>query len=298
MDRFQEMQIFVRIAERSSFTLAADDLHIPRATVTNMVKRLEARLETRLLERTTRRVNMTQEGEYFYQRCLHILSELEDTESTFLAKNPKGLLKVNLQGTLAQHFVMPYLDDFMTRYPEIQLHIGVDDRLIDLVKEGVDCVLRAGTLLDSTLVAKPLALMPQVTVASPKYINKFGLPTDIAQLADHVTIGYRSKEFGHQTDLDFMVEGQQKQVVVPTNLFVNSADLYTGAALTGLGIIQVPRYRVEQELAHGRLIELLPETPPPAMPVSALMTHRQQLSSRTRVFIDWLQERFHHHNTA
>lgn len=292
MDRFQEMQIFVRIAERNSFTQAAEDLQLPRATVTNTIKRLEARLGSRLLQRTTRQVRMTQEGQYYYRRCLQILAELEDTERTFLEKNPKGLLRVNLQGTLAKHFVVPYLADFVARYPDIQLHIGEDDRLVDLVREGIDCVLRAGTLQDSTLVARPLAQMPQLTVASPDYLAKFGTPNNIEQLSRHQAVGYSSHEFGHQTDLDFVVDNQVVAVNLRADIFVNGADLYTGASLAGLGIIQVPRYRIEQQLKENRLVELLSETPPPAMPVSALMTHHKQLSSRTRVFVDWLVERF------
>ncbi|TCS37585.1 LysR family transcriptional regulator [Reinekea marinisedimentorum] len=292
MDRFQEMQVFVRVAERSSFTLAADDLQMPRATVTNMIKRLEARLNCRLLERTTRQVRVTQEGQYFYRRCLQILSDVEDTERTFLEKNPSGLLRVNLQGTLASHFVTPYLGDFTRRYPNIRLHIGEDDRLIDLVREGVDCVLRAGTLHDSTLIARPLAYMPQVTVASPDYLETNGTPKTLEQLANHRAIAYNPHGNGEQTTLDFRVNQQLTEVTLPASLIVNGADLYTGAALAGLGIIQVPRYRIEQQLQQKQLLEILPQTPPPPMPVSALMTHNRQLSSRTRVFVDWLVERF------
>ena len=170
MDRFQEMQVFVRIADRCSFSLAAEDLQIPRATVTNLIKRLEHRLGVRLLERTTRQVHMTHDGEAFYHRCARLLADLEETENSFRDVPPKGLLRVNLQGTLAKYFVVPALGDFLTQYPDITLQMGEDDRLVDLVREGVDCVLRAGRLQDSSMIGRQVALMEQITVASPAYL--------------------------------------------------------------------------------------------------------------------------------
>ena len=140
------MQVFVRIADRHSFSLASEDLQIPRATVTNLIKRLEERIGVRLLARTTRQVRMTQEGEAYYHRCVRLLADLEETESSFRNAPPKGLLRVNLQSTLARHFVMPALGDFLAKYPDITVHVGEDDRLVDLVREGLDCVLRAGVL--------------------------------------------------------------------------------------------------------------------------------------------------------
>ena len=166
MDRFQEMQALMRIAERQSFTEAAEDLQIPRATVTNLIKRVEQRLGTRLLERTTRTVRLTQDGEAHYRRCVRLLADVEEAEGSFRNAAPKGQLRVNLQGTLARHFVVPALPDFLARHPELTLHIGEDDRLIDLVREGVDCVLRAGTLQDSSMVGRRVALLPQVTVTA------------------------------------------------------------------------------------------------------------------------------------
>lgn len=174
MDRFQEMQVFIRIAERSSFTHAADDLQIPRATVTNLLKRMEERLGTRLLERTTRTVRLTHDGEAFYRRCVRLVADMEEAEGSFRNVAPKGLLRVNLQGTLARHFVVPALPEFIAQYPDIELQIGEDDRLVDLVREGIDCVLRAGTLQDSSMVGRRVALMEQVTVASPAYLEQFG----------------------------------------------------------------------------------------------------------------------------
>jgi DNA-binding transcriptional LysR family regulator len=143
MDRFQEMQVFVRIAERRSFSQAAEDLQIPRATVTTLIKRMEKRLGARLLERTTRQVRMTHDGEAYYQRCVRLLADLEEADGAFLNTAPKGLLRVNAQGTLAKNFVMPGLPGFLARYPDIVLHLGEDDRLVDLVREGsIACCAR------------------------------------------------------------------------------------------------------------------------------------------------------------
>ncbi|WED25221.1 LysR family transcriptional regulator [Vibrio sp. DW001] len=292
MDRFQEMQVFVRIAQCGSFSQAAEDLQIPRATVSNLVKRLEKRLGTRLLERTTRQVRMTQEGESYYRRCLRILADLEEADSEFQNKPPKGQLRVNLQGTLAKYFVMPNIQSFVTRYPDISLHIGEDDRLVDLVREGVDCVLRAGNLQDSSLIAKPLANMEQITVAAPAYFKKYGVPKSLGSLKDHMAVAYLSTAIGLDTSLDFVVEGEVKEVVMSSAVSVTGSELYTDAALSGLGLIQVPRYRIQKALEEGRLQQVLTEFPPPNMPVSVLYPQNRQVSARVRVFIDWLSEQF------
>jgi DNA-binding transcriptional LysR family regulator len=292
MDRFQEMQVFVRIAQCGSFSKAAEDLQIPRATVSNLVKRLENRLGVRLLERTTRQVRTTQEGDNYYRRCLRILADLEEADSAFQNKPPKGLLRINLQGTLAKHFVMPNIQDFVSHYPDVSLHIGEDDRLIDLVKEGIDCVLRAGHLQDSSLIAKPLANMEQVTVASPDYLAKYGHPTQLESLKDHKVVAYLSSVIGLDSSLDFVVEGKLHEINLASSVSVTGADLYTDAALSGLGLIQVPRYRVEKALIEGKLQQVLKEFPVPTMPVSVLYPQNRQVSARVRVFIDWLSEQF------
>ncbi|ENE2732211.1 LysR family transcriptional regulator [Stenotrophomonas maltophilia] len=292
MDRFQEMQVFVRIADRQSFTLAADDLRIPRATVTNLIKRLEQRLGVRLLERTTRQVRMTHDGAAYYQRCVRLLSDLEEAESAFRDARPKGLLRVNLQGTLARHFVMPALGGFMAAYPDIRLHVAEDDRLVDLVREGVDCVLRAGTLQDSSLVGRQVAALEQVTVASPAYLQRHGVPRALADLARHWAVDYAGGTGTRLPTLDFRVDGQVEEHALQSRIAVTGADLYTGAALAGLGLIQVPRYRVLQELASGQLQIVLPDQPPPPMPVTVLYPQNRQLSARVRVFAHWLAELF------
>ncbi|OTP68185.1 LysR family transcriptional regulator [Caballeronia sordidicola] len=292
MDRFQEMQVFIRIAERSSFTQAADDLQIPRATVTNLLKRMEERLGTRLLERTTRTVRLTHDGEAFYRCCVRLIADMEEAEGSFRNVAPKGLLRVNVQGTLAKNFVVPALPGFIAMYPDIELQIGEDDRLVDLVREGIDCVLRAGTLQDSSMVGRRVALMEQVTVASPAYLAQFGEPLTLESLSAHRAVNYVSSGLGRVFPLEFTVDDRVVEMQLPAVLSVTGADLYTGAAVAGLGMVQVPRYRVKEELSEGKLKIVLDAFAPPPMPVSVLYPQNRQLSSRVRVFAQWLRDIF------
>ncbi|SAL01533.1 LysR family transcriptional regulator [Caballeronia calidae] len=296
MDRFQEMQVFVRIAERHSFTQAADDLQMPRATVTNLMKRMEERLGARLLERTTRTVRLTLDGEAHYRRCVRLIADLEEAEGSFRHAEPKGLLRVNLQGTLARHFIMPGLPAFLERHRQIELQIGEDDRLVDLVREGVDCVLRAGTLQDSSMVGRRVALLEQVTVASPAYLSREGVPDDVEALASHRAVNFVSSATGRVLPLEFTMNERVETIELKAAVSVTGVELYTQAALAGLGIVQVPRYHVDDALADGRLQVLLPDLPPPPMPVSVLYPHNRQLSARVRVFADWLSDVFAEHN--
>ena len=292
MDRFQEMQVFVRIAERGSFTLAAEDLQLPRATVSNLIQRLESRLGVRLLERTTRTVRTTPDGDAYRQRCLRLLADLDEADGLFRQAAPKGLLRVNLQGTLARRFVVPALPTFLSQYPQLELQIGEDDRLVDLVREGVDCVLRAGQLRDSSLVAKRVARLRQVTCASPAYLQRFGVPDSLSALEGHRAVNFVSSATGQPLPMEFMVNGELRNVPLPGAVSVTGADVYAGAALAGLGLVQVPRYRVAEELARGQLHEVLPDMPVPDLPVSVLYPQNRQLSVRVRVFVQWIAELF------
>ncbi|HBV00739.1 LysR family transcriptional regulator, partial [Thalassospira lucentensis] len=182
MDRFEEMRNFVRVVERKSFTKAAGDLLIPRATMTNSIQRLEARLRTRLLDRTTRTVVPTLDGEAYYRRCVDILAELEEADGIFRRTDPRGLLRVNLQGTLARKFIIPRLPEFLERYPCIDLMISDGDRFVDLVHEGFDCVVRSGGLSNSSMIARRLAILREATIASPDYIARTGMPETLEDL--------------------------------------------------------------------------------------------------------------------
>lgn len=291
IDTLRAMRVFVRIYERKSFTLAADDLNMPRATLTHVINALEAHLGARLLERSTRRVEPTLDGDAYYERCLHLLAEIEDAENAFRTVAPKGLLRVNLQGSLARQFVIPALPAFMERYPGIDVAVSEADRFVDLVREGVDCVLRAGTLGDSTLTGRRVANLRQVTCASGEYVKQFGEPASLEDLAGHRAINYVSST-GRRYPFEFMVDGTQTDVEIPGRVTVSGAEVYAAAGLAGLGMIQVPRYRVAALLDQGTLIELLPHHPPPPMPVSVLYPQSRHMSPRVRVFVDWLTQVF------
>lgn len=292
MDQVKAMKVFVRIYERSSFTLAADDLNLPRATLTHTLNQFEAWLGTRLLERSTRRVRPTLDGEAYYQRCVLLLAELEEAELAFRGVAPKGRLRVDLHGTLAKYFVIPALPQFMARYPEIELSISEADRFVDLIAEGVDCVLRAGTLGDSALIGRRVATLRQVTCASPTYLRKYGEPKCLADLATHRAVNYVSRTTAKLFPFEFMVDGELEEVIIEGALSVFGAEIYSASAVAGLGIIQCPHYRMAELIEQGVMREILTDTPPPPMPVSVLYPHNRHLSPRVRVFVDWLSEIF------
>lgn len=292
MDRFEAMRAFSRVVERRSFTLAAEDTGLPRSTVTDAVKQLEARLGVRLLQRTTRHVSPTLDGEAYYRRCLTILSDIEDAESAFAGTKPKGLLRVDVHGKLARHFVLPGLPVFLKEYPDIQLYMSEGDKLVDLIREGIDCVLRVGDLQDSDMIARRVALLEEVTCVSPDYIARFGLPQSIDDLSGHQMIGFWSTAIGGLLPLEFTAGGGIRTVSLPAVISVNGADTLAAAARLGLGIMQAPRYSLEEDLRQGTLVAILPDNPPTRTPVSLLYPRSRQLSPRVRVFIDWLSREF------
>ncbi|WP_336079656.1 LysR family transcriptional regulator [Thalassospira sp. CH_XMU1448-2] len=294
MDRFEDMRNFVRVVERQSFTKAAGDLLIPRATMTNSIQRLEDRLGTRLLERTTRTVKPTHDGEAYYHRCVRILADLEDADTSFTNPDPRGLLRVNLQGTLARTFIIPAISEFKERYPCINLVIADGDRFVDLVHEGFDCVLRSGDLASSSMIGRRLTLLREVTIASPDYLARVGIPETLDDLEaqGHQMVCFLSGADDKPIPLDFVVAGKVREITLPPSISVTGADTYAACAAAGLGLVQVPRYRVVDDLRSGRLVEVLPEYPPEPMPVSVLYPQNRQLSARVRVFVDWICDLF------
>ena len=289
MDRFDAMRVFTRVLERRSFTLAAEDLGIPRSTVTDAIKQLEKRLGTQLFLRTTRHVNPTLDGQAYYQRCIEIIASIEDAEGGFSGAMPRGLLRVEVQGTLARHFLLPELPAFLEKYPDIELYMTEGDRFVDPVREGIDCVLRVGLLQDSDMIARRVAMLDEVTVASPAYLARFGEPRHPDQLTDgHQMIGFRASGSIARMPLEFMVDGKLRTVTIPAPVSVNAAESYTAAASLGLGIIQIPRYHAMKHIAGGKLVQILGAYPPSSSPVSVVYPRDRQLSPRVRVFIDWI----------
>ncbi|MBN8949364.1 MULTISPECIES: LysR family transcriptional regulator [unclassified Rhizobium] len=298
MDRFDAMRVFCRVVERRSFTLAAEDTGLPRSTVTDAIKQLESRLGIRLLQRTTRHVSPTLDGEAYYQRCLRILSDIEDAEGAFAGAKPKGVLRVDVHGTLARHFVLPNLPSFLETYPDIELQITEGDRFVDLIREGIDCVLRVGTLQDSDMIGRRVAMLEEVTLAAPAYVERFGMPAHPDRLDGHRMVGFRSSATGGLLPLEFQIDGAIREITLPATISVNAAESYFAAAKLGLGLIQVPRYHAEDALRSGDLLHILQKYPPTRTPVSMLYPRSRQLSPRVRVFIDWLVKVFAGQNSA
>ncbi len=292
MDRFDVMRLFVRIVERRSFTQAAHDMDVPRSTCTKVIHDLEERLGARLLQRTTRVVRPTLDGEAYYLRCLGILDDIEDADGVFRNATPKGVLRVEVQGTIARHFLLPALPAFFERYPDIELAISESERWVDLVQEGVDCALRYGQLRDSELVARQVGMLERLTVATPDYLACYGTPTSIDELDGHRVVGLRSISTGHITPMEFGQGNQSRTVSLPCILSMTGTESYLAGIRLGLGMAQVPRFHIEDELRSGALVPLLADTPPPSAPVSLLYSRTRQLSPRVRVFLDWAAREF------
>jgi DNA-binding transcriptional LysR family regulator len=193
-----------------------------------------------------------------------------------------------VQGTLARYFLLPQLPEFLAEYPGIELYMSEGDRLVDLVREGIDCVLRVGAVQESDMVARRVAMLEEVTVAAPAYVERFGMPQSIDELDGHRMIGFHSSATGNVLPLEFLVHGVLRTVTLPATLSVNGADSYAAAARLGLGLIQAPRYRFEDDLLRGTLVTVLADYPPSPSPVSVLYPRNRQLAPRVRVFIDWL----------
>lgn len=292
MDRFYAMRVFTRIVERRSFTKAADDLGLPRSSVTDAVQGLEARLGVRLLQRTTRQVNPTLDGEAYYKRCVSLIADLEDAEGAFIGAKPSGLIRVDVHGTQARHFLLPGLARFHAIYPDICLHFSEAHQPVDLIRDGFDCILRAGELSDSPLIRRRLATLDRGTFASPAYLGRHGTPVSPDDLDDHEMIGLLAPDSTEIRPFSFTVGATVRAITLPAMMTVTGPETNVAAACHGLGLIQVPRYRVAPELASGALVEILAAFPPTPLPVHALYSHKHQLSPRLRVFIDWVAEQF------
>jgi len=290
MDRIQAMQIFTRVAEGGSFVRAAQTLSLPSSTVTSTIKNLEKYLQVRLLNRTTRRMSLTPEGLQYLMQCREILSLIEHAESslTDAVRRPQGRIRVDMPAGIAHFIVMPNLQDFYLRYPDIYLMIGVSDRQVDLVQEGVDCVIRTGELTSSTLVARPLGRFRWVTCASPDYLREYGIPQSPTELSQHRAIHYFSSQTRHANELRFVQGTETLSVPVSGEAAVNETGLYIKMCLGGFGLAQLAERIVLEHLQEERLIEVLADWQPPSVPVTLLYPHQRFLSPAVRAFADWI----------
>ena len=292
MDRFDRMRLFTRVVERGSFSAAALDLGLARSTATEAIKGLEADLGVRLLDRTTRHVAATLDGEDYYRRCIAILADVEEAEGAFRAGNPDGLLRIDAHPHLTRNFLLPGLPTFLARYPDLRIHFGQGDRYVDLVREGFDCVIRAGELEDSGLIARRLGALGEVTVASPAYLARHGVPKTPDDLAGHLAVGFISSRTGEVMPLELIENGRTRYVTLKTRVTANDSGTANALARTGFGLVQAPRYHFAEALETGAMVEVLPDFPPPPTPLTALYPQNRHTALRLRVFLEWVQTIF------
>ena len=289
MDRIDRFRIFARVVEAASFTRAADGLGLPRSSVSAAVAELEDRVGVRLLNRTTRKVAPTQDGAVFYERCLRVVADVEETEGLFRGgAEPAGKLRIDVPGRIGRLIVAPALPAFLDAYPAIDVALGVTDRAVDLVEENVDCVLRVGPLTDSGLIARSIGTLPLVNVASPVYLARHGSPASPDDLAAHWAVNYASPSTGRVELWEWIEGGDLRTQPMRARATVNSAEAYIACCLAGLGLIQIPAYDVRAHLGTGELVEVLPGYRAEPLPMTLLYPHRRHLSRRVQVFADWL----------
>ncbi|MCT4715732.1 LysR family transcriptional regulator [Enterobacteriaceae bacterium H18W14] len=290
MDKIHAMQLFIRVAELESFSRAADTLGLPKGSVSRQIQALESLLGTRLLYRTTRRVQLTQDGMVYYERCRDLLANLEELDGLFLhdPSSISGRLRIDMPVSVAKNLVMPKLPAFLQQYPGIELELSSSDRMVDVVREGFDCVVRVGQLKDSGLVARNLGKLTQINCASPDYLTRFGYPEKLEDLASHAVVHYALNLGTRPQGFELLVDKTTQWIKTGGVITVNSTETYHAACLAGLGIIQVPRVGVKDLLKSKKLIEILPQYRAAPMPVSLLYPHRRNLSRRVHLFMEWL----------
>lgn len=294
MDRFDAMQAFARVVEAGSFTKAADTLHMSRTTVTQLVQQLEARLRVKLLNRTTRQVNVTADGAAYYERVLRLLADIDDAETSLsnASAAPRGRLRVDVPSPFARMILAPALPDFHARYPDIQLDLGVSDRRVDLIGENVDCVVRGGTITDQSLIARHVGDLQLGVHASPAYLQRMGMPTHPRELEDthHRIVGFLWARTGKALPYtmhrgDERVQAQGRYVVA-----LDDGNAYLAAGLAGMGVLWLPAYMARPHVASGELVTLFEDWTLDPMPMHVAFPPNRHVSAKLRVFIDWIVE--------
>ncbi|MBA1381693.1 LysR family transcriptional regulator [Pseudomonas brassicacearum] len=294
MDRFDAMQAFVRVVEAGSFTKAAETLHMSKTTVTQMVQQLEARLRVKLLNRTTRKVNVTADGAVFYERAIRLLADLDDAETSLSGAQalPRGRLRVDVPSPLAALILIPALPAFYERYPDIQIDMGVSDRIVDMIDENVDCVVRGGELTDQSLIARRVGDLTLGVFAAPSYLARVGTPAHPRELEDspHRVVGFLWARTGkalpyamHRQDEHLHIKGRYA-------LAIDDGNAYLAAGLAGLGVLWLPTYMSRIYQAQGALVPLFEDWRLESMPMYVAYPPNRHISAKLRVFIDWVVE--------
>ncbi|SEJ80478.1 LysR family transcriptional regulator [Pseudomonas sp. NFR16] len=294
MDRFDAMQAFVRVAQTGSFTKAADTLHMSKTTVTQLIQQLEARLRVKLLNRTTRKVNVTADGAVYYERAVRLLLDLDDAETSLSAAAalPRGRLRVDVPSPFARMILIPALPQFHARYPDIQIDLGASDRMIDLIGENVDCVVRGGELTDESLMARHIGDLQLGVYAAPSYLQRVGSPAHPHELenSDHRVVGYRWARTGKLYPLIMQRNNETVQVQSRYVLSVDDGNAFLAAGLAGLGVLWLPDYMARDHVASGELLPLFEDWRLDTLPMYVAFPPNRHISIKLRVFIDWIVE--------
>jgi LysR family transcriptional regulator for bpeEF and oprC len=292
MDRFNAMKVFMRVVESHSFVKASESLQLTTAQVSRTVQALEAHLGTRLLNRTTRQLSLTEEGETYYEQCIRVLAEVEEMEAQFAQArlNPQGTVKVNLPSLIAKSIIIPALPQFFSMYPDIRVRMGLSDREVDIVEEGVDCMIRVGELEDSGLIARRIGNLPRVTCAVPSYLEKYGEPKTLDDLRHHIAVNYASGKLGKIRTWDFLVDGKVESIDMRGSVAVNEVDSYVTCGLCGLGLLKGALFPLAPHLRTGALRMILKDYPSPPRPISILYASNRHLPRKVRVFSDWVAD--------
>jgi DNA-binding transcriptional LysR family regulator len=294
MDRFDAMQAFARVVEAGSFTKAADTLHMSKTSVTQLVQQLEARLRVKLLNRTTRKVNVTADGAVYYERVVRLLADLDDAETSLSSAStvPRGRLRVDVPSPLASMILVPALPEFHARYPDIQIDMGVSDRIVDLIDENVDCVVRGGELTDQSLMARRVGDLRLGVFAAPSYLQRVGTPLHPRELedSDHRIVGFLWARTGKAVPYAMRNHSESLEIKGRYVLAVDDGNAYIAAGLAGLGVLWLPDYMSRPWLARGELVPLFEDWQLDPMPIYVAFPPNRHLSRKVRVFIDWVTE--------
>jgi len=291
MDQLSAMRVFLRVVETGSFTGASDALGMPKATVSNLIQNLEGHLQTKLLNRTTRRVVVTTDGALYYERASQIIGEIDELDGSLSLSrmNPGGRVRVEMAGAFADFLIIPELNDFHEKYPDIQIDLGVGDRTVDYLAENVDCALRGGSPGNASLIARRVGEMGLVVCAAPGYVETFGMPQHPLDLkTTHHCVNYFLAQNNRIMPFEF-VRGEEKVEIDSRYIVsVNDARTYLAAALAGLGVAPLPCFMAREELAGGRLVHVLPDWHIEPVPLYIVYPPNRHLSNKVRVFVDWV----------
>lgn len=290
MNKLELLRTFVRVCEVRSFTLAAESLRLPRSTVSEQVRALEKLLGTQLFNRTTRRVQATQDGALLYERSKDLLSGMDEIESLFSADDAElaGRLRIDLPTMMARRVIIPALPQFVQRFPRLEVELSCTDRQVDLLREGFDCVMRIGALHDLDVVARPVGQLSMRNCASPAYLARNGVPQTPQELAGHQLVHYVRNLGARSAGFEYLQGDELRYQAMAGVVTVNNAEAYSAACLAGLGLIQVPAVGVAEHLQRGELVSLLEDWQAPAMPVSLLYARQRHVPRRVQAFMQWL----------